>query len=176
MKRYLVFILLCFLTLCTFAQLPAKSSVVSIIIADSLCEIQPVTTQTEFKPGWKIADLKTKGKYTRYIWGRHSRQFADDRQPVFVIKPDLGKTLNDYAVIRLTEKKEYRRLPSTSLFECGFERIDLDNAVIKLLADESYEVRFKRPMEPGEYILVDMKGEPKSEFGDVEVYPFTILR
>lgn len=176
MKRYLVFMMLCFPALCALAQLPAKPSVISIIIGDSLCEIRSVVTQTEFKPGWKIVDLKTRDKYTRYIWGKHSRQFADDRQPVFVVTPEPGRTLNDYAVIRLKEKKEFRRLPSTSLFECGFERIDLDNANIQLLADESYRVRFKQAFEPGEYILVDMKGEPKSEFGDVEVYPFTILR
>lgn len=171
MKSNLLSLLVCMLLpFCTRAQ-----SEVSILVDDSVCSIAPVTTQSEYKPGWKIVDLQTRGKTSRYLWGKHSRQFADDRQPTFVIRTGTFR-INDYAVIRLKEKKELRQFPSHNLYECGHQPIDLDLMNITPAGEGIYRVRFRVPQQPGEYVILNMKSTPINDMGDINVYPYTILR
>lgn len=161
---------------CLLLPLSARSqSEVSILVGDSVCSIEPVTTQSEYKPGWKIVDIQTRGKSSRYLWGKHSRQFADDRQPAFILRTGQGK-VNDFAVIRLKQKKEMRQFPSHNLIECGHRPIDLDLMDIVPQQEGVYRVRFRTPQQPGEYVILNMKSAPLNDMGDVKVYPFTILQ
>ena len=171
MKYFILTLLACLLQ----PQILWSQTEVSILVADSACAIAPVTTQSEHKPGWKIADFQTKGKSSRYIWGKHSRQFADDRQPAFILRTGKGK-VNDYALIRLKEKKQMRQFPSHNLYECGHLPLDLDLMDITAVEEGIYRVRFRQPLQPGEYVILNMKSAPVNDMGDVKVYPFTILQ
>lgn len=174
MKR-LVLLLFWAVSAFAFGQRKALSSMVSIFVGDSIYEIPPVVTQTEYKPGWKIVDIQTNGKTSRYLWGKHSRQYCDDRQPRFIIDPRQC-TLADFVLIKLKEKKEYRKFASHDFYECDFKRFGLDLVAITVLDDDRFDVRFHDPLMPGEYVIVNMKAEAVNEYGDVEVYPFTITK
>lgn len=148
---------------------------VYILVGDSMCAIAPVSTQSEFKPGWKIVDIQTRGKFARYLWGKHSRQFADDQQPTFIIHTGKYK-LTDFVIIKLKEKKDFRQFPSHNLYECRNQPIDLDIMDIKPISDDAYRVRFHAPQQAGEYVIVNMKGVPVNDMGDMKVYPYTIVK
>lgn len=175
MKRNSIFLSICLGVLWLLPHFVSAQTSVSILIGDSACTISEVTTQTELKPGWKIVDIQTNGKLTRYLWGKHSRQFADDQQPTFIIHTG-GYKLTDFAIIKLKEKKEYRRFAQHNLYECDFNRIDLDIMEIAILDDDKYRVRFHAPQSPGEYVIVNLKSAPVNDMGDVKVYPYTIVR
>ena len=175
MKRLLYTILLmCPLSLC--AQMPKTEPVACITIGDSLYALPVEQTQTEVRPGWKIADVaETRAKMTRYVWGPRSRQIADGRTPRLVVRTRQDGTINDFVLIRLKEKKQYRQLPKPQIVDCKPTYIDLFTFRIEVLPDERYAVTPLRPLQPGEYILVDRGGKDASEFGDKVVYSFTVL-
>ncbi len=173
-KRLFIFLFSIF-SLSVFSQRNVPATSVSMFVEDSFYGIDPVCTQSEYKPGWKIVDIQTNGKLSRYLWGRHSRQLSDDRTPRLLIETGNYK-LNDFVLIKLKEKKEYRKFASHNLFECDGRHIDLDLVAIKLLDDGRYEVRPHVPLTPGEYVIVNLKAEATNDFGDVYVYPFTISR
>lgn len=175
MKRRIVLLLLLVVPFAVFAQRRIQSSPISIVVGDSLYEIAPVVTQSEYKPGWKIVDFQTNGKMSRYLWGKHSRQYADDQQPCIIIYAGNYK-LNDFVLIKLKEKRDYRKFPSHNLYECDFRRFDLDLVAVKILDDDKYEARFHSPLVPGEYCITNLKYDPENDFCDVVVYPFTIVK
>lgn len=175
MKRILLLLLCAAYTVAMAQQRKTPSSSISMYVGDSVYAIQPVVTQTEYKPGWKVVDIQTNGKFSRYLWGKHSRQYADDRQPRLLIDTGPYK-LTDFVLIKLKEKKEYRKFPSHKFDECDFIRMDLELVEISIRADERYEVKFHNPLEAGEYVIVNMAAEPQSEFGDIPVFPFTIVK
>lgn len=146
---------------------------VNIVVQDTVFAIDPTATQTEIKQGWKIVDYKLPNKAIRYLWGAHARQVAESPQPAFVITP-VNCQLADFALIRLKEKKQYRKFPSPNLVECDMHRIDLDFAKIEMVGENKYRVQPLLPLPAGEYIWVNTMGKPLNNFGDVEVYPFTI--
>lgn len=175
MKRLLYTILLiCPLSLC--AQMPKTEPVACITIGDSLYELPVERTMTEVRPGWKIADVaQTKDKATRYVWGPRSRQISDSRTPRLVIRTRTDGTLHDFVFVRLKEKKQYRKLPKSQIVDCKPIYIDLLTFRIELLPDERYAITPLRPLEPGEYILIDRGAKDASEYGDKTVYSFTVL-
>lgn len=158
------------------AQMPRQPETAWIGIGDSLYALPAIQTQTEVKPGWQIADVaKTKDKTTRYVWGAHSRQLADSAQPRFVLRTQQS-TLHDFVIIKLKQKKQYRLLPKAKLNECNPIFIDLHTFRIELLPDERYSIIPLRPMEPGEYLLIDTSAKTVNELGDRMAYEFTISK
>lgn len=172
MKR-LVFLFQLMLSLSAFGQRASTPSMVSILVGDSTFEIQPAVTQTEYKPGWKIVDVQTKGKYTRYLWGLTSRQVTDDRKPHFHIDASRCK-LSDLLLIKLKVKRGYRQFPKANLTDCNGMAADLDKMVIQLVNDDTYLIYPKESLLPGEYVLVDKNAKPVNDMGDVETFPFTV--
>lgn len=155
------------------AQMPQKESPVGVLIGDSVYHIEAQTTQTEVKAGWKIVDYQTKSKTTRYLWGAHSKQLLDTQQPCFIINPGTSQLI-DFAIIKLTAKRDHRKLPKAQLKECAYRTIDLYTAKTELLPDESYKVTLNEPLSPGEYIITQVTQAPTDNMGNIIVYPFTI--
>lgn len=171
-RRLIAFILLAWSTTVA-AQRPQTLSPVGVFIGDSIYRIAPQTTQTEVKAGWKIVDYQTKSKTTRYLWGAHSKQLIDTQQPCFFINPGSSQLI-DFAIIKLSTKRDHRRLPKAQLKECTYRTFDLYNVSTELLSDDNYKVTPKEPLAPGEYIILQMTQTPVNDMGDITVYPFTI--
>lgn len=166
--------LLLLLALSASAQMPRQPETAWISIADSLYALPSAVTQTEVKPGWKIADVaETKSKTKRYIWGAHAKQLADSEQPKLVLKVSNG-TLHDIILIRLKEKKEYRLMPKVNPMECEPIFIDLTTFNIQLLSDERYLISPLQPLQKGEYIIIDTSAKAVNEMGDMRVHEFTV--
>lgn len=157
----------------TFAQLPQQISPVGVVIGDSVYRIEPQITQTEVKAGWKIVDYQTRSKTTRYLWGSRSKQPIDNQQPCFYINPGSSQLI-DFAIIRLTPKRDHRKLPKAQLKANTYKTFDLYTATAELLPDENYKVTLKEPLSPGEYIITQMTQTPVDDMGNITVYPFTI--
>lgn len=174
MKR-LLSILVWMSVLTLFAQRPVTPSMIRIMVGDTSFEMSSATTQTEVKPGWKIVDYKLPDKATRYLWGHGSNQVSEDGRPVFLIRPE-GYVLSDFAIIKLVQKKQYRKLPSPNLRDCDIIRVDLDFAKIELVGEDQFRVTPIKPLRPGEYILVNLAGKPVNNMGDIEVFPFAVSR
>ncbi len=175
MMKRLFILLFCVFSLSARGQENSQVANVFMFVGDSIYRIAPVVTQTEYKSGWKFLDIQTDGSMTRYLWGKHSRQMADDRQPRLIIDTKRYK-INDFIVIKLKEKKQYRKFISHSIFECEGRIIDLDYMAISSLGGSKYEIKPHVPMEPGEYVIANLKLEPTNEYGDIHVFPFTIVR
>lgn len=155
------------------AQLSQKLSPVGVFVGDSIYRIEGQTTQTEIKAGWKIVDYQTKNKTTRYLWGAHSKQLIDNQQPSFYINPGESQLI-DFAIIKLSPKRDHRKLPKAQLKECTYRTFDLYTAKTELLQDDSYKVTMSEPLVPGEYIIVQMTQTPADDMGNMIVFPFTI--
>ena len=102
--RYINVICALLLTAATYAQ------TVRLEVAGNLVELEAQQTQSELKPGWKIADVKLKDKVVRYLWGAHATQLTDDRTPTFVITPAAGQVLCDFALMRPLTLLEFQLL------------------------------------------------------------------
>lgn len=131
-------------------------------------------TQTEIKPGWKIADIQLKSKAVKYFWGKQAQQLTDDQMPTFIIHPKETEKLVDYAIIRLKQKRQYRTIPSPRLFENDYLRIEPKNFSIKTLEDISFECRPLKALEKGEYILINLAQKPIGELQDFVAFPFRV--
>lgn len=155
------------------AQRPQQPSPVGVVIGDSIYRIEPQTTQTETKAGWKIVDYQTRSKTVRYLWGTHSKQPIEHSLPSFYINPGTSQLI-DFAIIRLVPKRDYRKMPKAQLKECTYMTFDLYTVTAELLPDDNYKVTLKEPLKPGEYIITQMTQKPADEMGNIIVYPFTI--
>lgn len=177
-KRFLwAFMLL--IALSAQAQTTTHPSPVGFVVGDSIIYIKGVQTQTEVKPGFAFVDRfkafnkATKDKTIRYLWGGTSRQPLDTSRPQFYIDPGNSQVI-DFALIRLQNKRDHRRLPNADLRKCEFQTLDLFFADLKLLPDDNFLVVPKKPLATGEYVLVQLSQQPVNEMGDLIVYPFTI--
>lgn len=166
--------LLLVLTACfhASAQMKQPEPTVFIYVGDTAFPMNTVTSQTEIKQGWDIQGINVGRKPLRYFWGAHAKQTAE-AQPKFAIYPRT-QTLNDYALIRLKGKKEYRRMPEADVKDCDYMRIDLDRFKIENLPDMGFAVMPTVPLPAGEYILVDLTQEPVNRYGDIRAYDFTV--
>ena len=100
-------ICLCLLTWSgAWAQRPEVAPNVFIYVEGNQYPMKSITSQTEKKKGWDIQGISVGGKFQRYFWGKKSKQLTDSR-PKFAIFPK-EYNLNDYAIIRLNERKSYR--------------------------------------------------------------------
>lgn len=156
-----------------FAQQSHQASNVGVFINDSVYFIEPQTTQTEVKAGWKIVDYQTRNKTTRYLWGTRSKQPIDNTRPCFYINPGTTQ-LTDFAIIRLTPKRDCRKLPKAQLRDCKNKPFDLYTVKAELMPDDNYKVTINEPLLPGEYIITQMTQKSVDDMGNIIVYPFTI--
>lgn len=154
------------------AQLPADPPDVFIMTGEIKTPMRAVTSQTEQKKGWDIQGIRINGKIIRYFWGKQSKQLCG-RKPVFAIYPRQG-TLNDYAIIRLNKRREYRRLPYPQPKECSYTRINIESFCIQNLPDMGFLATPLDELFPGEYILINLEQTPCNEAGDIKAYDFTV--
>lgn len=172
MKKILLFILISIVATSMKAQMAQPAPTVFIYIGENLFPMTTVTSQTEIKKGWDVQGVNVGGKSIRYFWGAHAKQVAE-AQPKFAIYPRT-QNLNDYVLIRLKGKKEYRRMPSADVKDCDYTRIDLDGFTIENLPDMGFTVSPKAPLAPGEYILTDITQQSVNQYGDFKAYDFRI--
>jgi hypothetical protein len=82
--------------------------------------------------------------------------------------------LNDYALIRLKERRGFRYLPASEFKDCDYTRVELGLFNIENLPGLGFAVTPLTPLFPGEYILVDLSQKPVNQYGDVKAYDFTV--
>lgn len=128
---------------------------------------------TEVKPGWKIVDIKLKDKAVHYLWGRQASQMADGRKPVFDIYP--SRSLINYRIVRLKQKKQYRMLPKPRLEDNDYMELSPAHFSIQPVGELGFRCTPLLPLQPGEYILVDA-GQDLSDMQKVAVYAFSVAK
>lgn len=172
-KQSLLFLALLLAGTTTWAQMDAPKPNVFIYVEGKPYAMKSTDSQSELKKGWDIQGVKVGRKVVRYFWNAHAHQITG-AQPRFAIYPRT-QTLNDYALLRLKEKKTHRRLPAAALAECEYTRIDLHSFSIENLSDMGFAVTPLRPLPAGEYILVDVSQSPLNEYGDIRAYDFRVM-
>lgn len=135
--------------------------------------IEAQQTQTEVKPGWKIADIQLKSRVHRYLWGTRAKQLVDGNRPQFIVNTD-SLLLSDMVLIKLKTKKSYRRIPKAVLLDNDCIFVDLNTFSIQAHGEESFIIQPLRPLDAGEYFFTWLTDEPIGDFGDWRVWPFSI--
>lgn len=172
MKKISFLLLMLCACLCLKAQMAQPAPTVFIYIGETAFPMNAVTSQTEIKKGWDIQGINVGKKPLRYFWGAHAKQ-TTGAQPKFAIYPRT-QTLNDYVLLRLKGKKEYRRMPEAEVKDCDYIRVDLNTFKIENLPDMGFAVTPTVPLSPGEYILVDITQQSVNQYGDFKAYDFTV--
>lgn len=147
---------------------------VQLRVADTMVELKATQTQSELRPGWRISDFQLKDKQTRYLMGRHAIQLADDNMPVFDIEPGKDEVLTDYVIIRLEEKRQYRRFRKPNVRENSYVRVEPSAFEIKSDGKEGFVCRPLNALLQGEYVLLNLNQKPVGELKDVVCYPFQV--
>lgn len=166
--KILKLIILFYIPVCLYAQK------VELKVQDNLVKLMPEQTQSELKPGWTIFDIKLKDKLVHYLTGGHSSQLTDDNMPEFHIIPSENEMLNDYAILRLQNKKYYRRLPKNNIWENDYIRVEPSNFFIKSDGDNGFICHPLDALIKGEYILLNLKQNPIGDLKDLKVYSFQV--
>ena len=146
---------------------------VELAVGEGWVEIPVQQTQSELKPGWKIVDYQMKSKLTHYLSGGHASQLTDGNRPVFRVTPAEKEVLIDYVLIRLKASKYYRKMFKPLLIECNYIRLEPSAFDVKAESD-SFICQPRQPLQPGEYILANLKQQPIGELQDLLVYPFCV--
>ena len=146
---------------------------VELAVGEGWVEIPVQQTQSELKPGWKMVDYQMKSKLTHYLSGGHASQLTDGNRPVFRVTPAEKEVLIDYVLIRLKASKYYRKMFKPLLIECNYTRLEPSYFDIKAESD-SFICQPRQPLQPGEYILANLKQQPIGELQDLLVYPFSV--
>ena len=146
---------------------------VELAVGEGWVEIPVQQTQSELKPAWKIVDYQMKSKLTHYLSGGHASQLTDGNRPVFRVTPAEKEVLIDYVLIRLKASKYYRKMFKPLLIECNYTRLEPSYFDIKAESD-SFICQPRQPLQPGEYILANLKQQPIGELQDLLVYPFSV--
>ena len=170
----LVWILLLAIPHRMLAQMPQPAPHVFIMVNGEKAPMRAQITQTEEKKGWDIQGFNVGRKLVRYFSGKYSKQLSDTK-PTFAIYPK-EETLNDYALIRLNKRGNYRRLPDADILECGYTRINMDAFVIENLPEMGFLVTPVKDLFPGEYILINLKQTPQNKEGDLKAYDFSVRK
>ena len=152
------------------AQMKQPDPTVFIFVGDSVFPMREATSQTELKKGWDIQGINVGRKTRRYFSGAHARQVTG-RQPKFAIYPTT-QNLNDYALIRLRERRGFRYLPSAELKDCDYTRVELGLFKMENLPNLGFAVTPATPLKPGEYILVDLSSPMPSIPSTTYFLPF----
>ncbi|EGG58129.1 conserved domain protein [Paraprevotella xylaniphila YIT 11841] len=171
-KKVITLFLLFGLLVQVQAQMKQPDPTVFIFVGDSIFPMNVITSQTELKKGWDIQGINVGRKIKRYFSGAQARQ-TTGRQPKFAIYPKT-QDLNDYALIRLKERRGFRYLPASEFKDCDYTRVELGLFNIENLPGLGFAVTPLTPLFPGEYILVDLSQKPVNQYGDVKAYDFTV--
>lgn len=172
MKKFILTGLLSLFLLQIHAQMDQPAPTVFIYVNDNPHPMTAITSQTEQKKGWDIQGITVGQKTIRYFSGEHAKQIADN-QPKFAIYPKT-EHLNDYVLIRLKERKGFRRLPASEFKDCDYIRIELDKFKIENLPEMGFAVTPLSPLFPGEYILMDISQKSVNKYGDIKAYDFRV--
>ena len=156
------------LPICLYAQK------VELKVQDNFVEIAVEQTQTELKPGWIVFDIKLKDKLVRYLNGAHATQLTEDNIPEFHIIPAKEEVLADYALIRLQNKKYYRRLPKGNIRLNEYKRIEPAYFFIKSDGENGFICHPLEALGKGDYIILNIAQPPIGELQDLKVYPFMV--
>lgn len=163
-------------TILLFFILPVlvQAQTLEIRVADHFVALGAEQTQTQIRPGWKIVDIQLKNKTTHYLSGRLAHQLTDDQMPIFRLTLAPDETLVDYALIRLRQKRQYRKLPNSDLRLNHYQRVEPQNFSIKPICDSTFEFHPLTALNRGSYILVNIAQQPIGDFMDYIVYPFQV--
>ncbi len=170
--RFLLPLLVLLLGTTLHAQLPTPKPTVFLYVEGNPVPLRPVVSQTEVSRGWDIQGINVGRKTIRYFWGKRAKQLCP-AQPRLAIYPHT-ENLNDYALIALDERRDHRRLPRAALTDCSYQRVELPAFRIENLPDMGFAVTPLKPLEPGEYILVNLAQKPHNEQGDFEAYELSV--
>ncbi len=154
------------------AQMPQPAPTVFIFVGDSVFPMRPITSQSELKRGWDIQGIHVGGKIKRYFSKPRAGQVTT-RNPRFAIYPTT-QNLNDYALVRLKERRGFRNLPCAELKDCDYTRVELGLFKIENLPDMGFAVTPLTPLMPGEYILTDLSQKAVNTYGDFKAYDFSV--
>lgn len=158
-----------------FCALNAYPQRVEIAVSGNWAEIPALQTQSELKPGWKIVDYQMKSRLTHYLDGGHASQLAEGNRPTFRVAPAEKEVLVDYVLIRLKAFKYYRKLPKAKLMDNVYTRLE-PNAFDVKADGEAFVCQPLQPLQPGEYILVNLSQKPIGDLQDLLVYPFCVMK
>lgn len=147
---------------------------VELKVQDNFVTIKAEQTQSELKPGWTVFDIKLKDKLTHYLAGGHSSQLTDDNVPKFHIIPADKEVLADYVIIRLHNKKYYRKIPKSNIWDNDYKRVEPANFFIKSDGDNGFFCHPLNALVKGEYILLNIKQNPIGDLKDLKVYSFQV--
>ena len=161
-------ITLLFIPVCLYAQK------VELKVLDNFVKLTPEQTQSELRPGWTVFDIKLKDKLIHYLSRGHSSQLTDDNMPEFHIIPAENEVLSDYAIIRLQNKRYYRKLPKSNIWENDYKRVEPANFYIKSDGDNGFICHPLEALLKGEYILLNIKQNPIGDLKDLKVYSFQV--
>lgn len=167
MKIIMAFILLT-LPICMRAQK------VELKVQDHFVKLASEQTQSELKPGWIVFDIKLKDKLVHYLSGGYSTQLTENNKPEFHIIPAENEVLADYAFLRLTNKKSYRKIPKSVIWENEYKRVEPVNFFIKSDGENGFICHPLEALVKGEYILLNLKQKPIGELQDLKVYSFQV--
>ena len=84
------------------------------------------------------------------------------------------EVLNDYALIRLLNKKNYRKLPKSEIRENNYKRVEPADFNIKSDGDNGFLCYPTEALVAGEYILLNISQHPIGNLKDLKVYPFRV--
>jgi len=156
------------LPVCLYAQK------VELKVLNNFVKLTVEQTQSELKPGWTVFDIQLKDKLTHYLSAGHSTQLTDNNIPEFHIIPAENEVLADYAIIRMQQKKYYRKLPKSIIWENDYKRVEPANFYIKSDGDNGFICHPLNTLVKGEYVLLNLKQEPIGELQDLKVYSFQV--
>lgn len=172
MKTIRLFLLTLLTVVPVHSEPPADLPAVYIYVENAPHPLKAVTSQTDVRRGWDIQGVNVGRRTIRCFPGRRALQLANS-QPTFAIYP-RQESLNDYALVRLKEKRACRLLPETTLANCPYTRVELKAFRIENLPDMGFAVTPLAPLAPGEYILVNLAQPPVGEQENIRAFPFSV--
>ena len=172
MFRYLSLLTCLCTTLLLHAQRPEQPKTVFVYINDSAYAMQERTSQSILKKPLSIQGIDVGTKVQRYFYGKTSDQRVG-RKPRFAIYPTT-QNLNDYAIIRLKQKRDARVMSAPEPLDCKPLRIELGLFELSNLPGMGFAASPVEELKPGEYILLDLTQERVGKLADVRAYPFTV--
>ncbi|MGH9584805.1 MAG: hypothetical protein ACRD4O_17930 [Bryobacteraceae bacterium] len=109
------------------------------------------------------------GKASVVIQGGHSAFVVHENRPQFYLRPAKQ---DQFGIARLTSKKGQRIVESiaiTPVVNQDVEKRNQDEIFTQQLGDNLFKVWPEKPLQPGEYAVVEYSGDSYSPTGDVEL-------
>lgn len=109
------------------------------------------------------------GKAAVVIKGEHSTFVVHDSRPQFYLRPSQQ---DQFGIARLTPKKNERIVESVSIAPIvneNFEKRNESEIFTQQLGENLFKIWPEKPLEAGEYAVVEYSGDSYSPSGDVEL-------